>query len=265
MRKAARWGTMAGYDRAVVRNHILRQEFDAALDYMRQIEAGSSLYSPANSYAKVDRYALLAFQKLTDPELAALFDARFIARRTLREAAGLNPDSLNTRLMDMFLRVGIADNAPPRAGLQSDEVGLISNHRLDHEEEPLKTLIEALQHIFDSYIEELRQSSFPQSLIPARMTTRSFVTASKRDGFHKPHLHTRCAFVLAYYVRVPPDSQATLEFGRHNMFQIEPFHRVVPAEGDIMMFPSCFMHGTTPARCQDLRANLGLEFEAAAK
>ena len=52
-----------------------------------------------------------------------------------------------------------------------------------------------------------------------------------------------------------------MQFGTNNMIQVEPFHQVVPREGDLFIFPSCFMHGSTAAKLDKLRINIGIELE----
>ena len=228
---------------------------------MRETEAAAVPFSFAHLYSLVDRYALLRILGQQDPALAALFNARYIGQFSLLEATGLDPAQINPALMETIERVGFTPNAPSNTVLRGDEVGLISNDCLDHNAEPLRTLIPALQRVFETYLRNIRASEFPNAMVPSRMKIRSFATSTKDAGYHVPHLHTKCAFVMSYYVRVPDDSKAILEFGRHNMIRVTPFHSVTPAEGEIFIFPSWFMHGTTPVQSTQLRANIGLEFE----
>jgi len=89
----------------------------------------------------------------------------------------------------------------------------------------------------------------------------------RRDGFHVNHVHPQGWISSAYYVSVPPEvadvdvQSGWLRFGEPRFFVPgATIGKVVqPRPGRLVLFPSCFWHGTAPIRGAEPRTAVAFD------
>jgi len=224
---------------------------------MRRAERLSSDYL----YAIADQYAVARFSNRMTAPLSEFFSKRFIRHYNLKDIFDGDVSSVNDAFEAECFRIGFEGNPHPRRGINGEDNLIINNHTWDQTQEPINTLLPVFDRIIKKYLAEMRKNGYPKSLIDKEYIYRLFSTATKGDGYAIPHLHSRAGFVMVYYIRVHRGGEATLQFGTHNMIYLKPFYQVVPKEGDIFIFPSLFMHSSTPTKVDKLRVNFGIELE----
>lgn len=248
-------------NRAVLRDLLLEGRFADALTLAETAYREEAPYSSDRLYSLVDTYAIRRQLGVLPGNLVRLFDARNIGHARIADLTDIDVDAVNARILTDIERLGLDENPRPHLGIEGKDKLLIGDARALYASEPLASLIPVFQSFLADYLTTLGASDYPRPLIETEYRVRAFVAATRGDGYHPPHLHSNAGFVMVYYVRVPDGAAARLQFGTHNMVTVATFHEVTPREGDLFVFPSCFMHGTTPTGVEAIRANLGLELE----
>lgn len=129
---------------------------------------------------------------------------------------------------------------------------------LDRSEDPLvKAFFASARKAVARYVEDLGAGD---DAIRARRS-KGFDFAGgwsvrlRSDGFHADHVHPRGWISSAFYLDLPAavdDGEARegwLQFGRpgcHTTPALTAEHMVKPERGTLVLFPSCFWHGTRP-------------------
>ena len=221
----------------------------------------ASRFSTDHLYALADYYAVAKFCDRPTPALEALFSPKFIGHANLRELYDGDVDAINDAFEAELLDVGYQQNPRPKLGIDGKDKLIIDDQGFDRSREPIRTLLPVFDKFIQNYLTLMRTSGYPEPMLDDVYRYRLFAAATKGNGFHPPHLHSRAGFVFVYYIRVHPSGEATLQFGAHNMLFVKPFYEVVPREGDIFIFPSFFMHGSTATKVDKLRINIGMELE----
>lgn len=87
------------------------------------------------------------------------------------------------------------------------------------------------------------------------------------QGFHISHVHPKGWYSCAYYVNVPSEvndesKQGWLNMGKPGLILKDPMqaeHWVKPKEGELVLFPSYFWHGTEAFNSNACRMSVGLD------
>lgn len=129
---------------------------------------------------------------------------------------------------------------------------------LDRSEEPLvKAFFASARKAVARYIEDLGPGDDP---IRARRSAEfdfagGWSVRLRSDGFHADHVHPKGWISSAFYLDLPAavdDGEARegwLQFGRpgcRTTPALAAEHMVKPERGTLVLFPSCFWHGTRP-------------------
>lgn len=256
---------MQGYDRSAFKLLVFEKKYQEALELAKKSYQETEPFSSGNLYSLADSHALWRALYPGDPSWESIFSARYIKHYRYGKIGGFRVEEINNRLTELCQEIGYTEN--PREQLNiSGENKLIINDRNFPEDLPEIVALKATaSEIYEDYVSTILRRGYQQNRVTEIARTRLFAAATSSDGFHPPHLHSNATFVMTYYFQVPPESQTRLQFGTHHFIQLRPFREVVPENGDIFIFPSCYMHGTTKAETTALRANLGFEFEPAAQ
>lgn len=157
-------------------------------------------------------------------------------------------------------------SASTRGGRHGDD--LLSNPK-----GPAAQLNQALRTAFSSYIEALPIDASHPFLSAGSRSVRLIAQANILDssGYLEDHVHPQAWVSGAYYVRLPSEVDAAntgdragwLRFGAlPGHLQITPtipIRYVAPSEGQLVLFPSYFYHGTLPFRARKHRMSLGID------
>jgi len=129
---------------------------------------------------------------------------------------------------------------------------------LDRSEDPLvRAFFAAARKAVARYIDDLGSGDDP---IRSRRSTHFEIAGGwsvrlRPDGFHADHVHPKGWISSAFYLDLPPavDDDAAregwLQFGRpgcRTSPALAAEHMVKPQRGTLVLFPSCFWHGTRP-------------------
>lgn len=193
------------------------------------------------------------------------FSSRYIKHCRYGKIGGFRIDEIDRRLTDLCEEIGYKENPREHLHIAGENKLIINNDDFPDDLPELIALKNVASEIYEDYTATILRLGYPQKRVREVARQRLFAAATRSDGYHPPHLHSNATFVMTYYFQVPAESRTKLQFGTHNLIESAPFHEVVPENGDIFIFPSCYMHGTTKAETTALRANLGFEFEPVAQ
>ncbi|MFT5448189.1 MAG: hypothetical protein ACI9DC_003370 [Gammaproteobacteria bacterium] len=205
-------------------------------------------------------------------EAAALLDhERFVSVRQLPAPPGYSDiKGLNRELESHILKQRLTANpfsASTRGGRHGDD--LISDAV-----GPAAGLKQILQAAFVDYIQKLPVEPGHPFLASRGAAIRWVAQANILDstGFLENHVHPQSWVSGAYYVRVPPEVDESVNDNEHagwlrfGLFprdiRLQPAFEVryvKPAEGTLVIFPAYFYHGTVPFRSAKHRMSLGID------
>jgi Putative 2OG-Fe(II) oxygenase len=196
-------------------------------------------------------YLALAWRLLDDPRWNWLEgDDAFVREYDLGEELG-DIDALATRLRSLHIATAQPLDQSVRGGTQTD--GPLFS-RVDPEIRRLRTATEAA---VADYAARLPQHDAAHPLLSApRRPVRFAGSWSVRltgGGHHADHVHSHGWISSALYVALPDRSGdrdhagwLTLGTSRALLPELEPFRRVEPKPGRLVLFPSTMWHGTNP-------------------
>lgn len=207
-----------------------------------------------------DQYALAvrntAWRLTGDPRLEPFGDYQGLVRAYRLET----PDGwsdLETFLQALRARL-LALHDLKTHPLQQSLRGGTQVPSLDRSEDPLaRAFFASARKAVARYIEDLGPGEDP---IRARRSgafdfAGGWSVRLRSDGFHADHVHPRGWISSAFYLDVPAvvdDGEARegwLQFGRPGCLTAPALaaeHMVKPERGMLVLFPSCFWHGTRP-------------------
>ncbi|MSP88658.1 MAG: hypothetical protein EXQ92_07575 [Alphaproteobacteria bacterium] len=197
--------------------------------------------------------------------IPAFFDPGLIQRLNLNALLDGGVDrmnELNEGLEACIRTCGLRADGHGKRGINDDERLIVDYGKVDLTHPSMKVLLPCVAEAIARYKAFLvdQRHAFV-SWVPPRYQWRVFAAATRGGGWHYPHLHSGAWLVASYYVRVPSDSQAFLQFGTGRKELSQPFHAVRPAPGDLVLFSGYFTHATTPPHCNDLRLSIGLDIQ----
>jgi tetratricopeptide (TPR) repeat protein len=208
----------------------------------------------------LDQYALAlrntAWRLTQDPRLAPLQDYDRLVRAYRLEAPDGWPDletfleALRARLLDLHDLKTHPLQQSLRGGTQVPS--------LDRSEDPLvRAFFTSARKAVALYIEDLGPGADP--IRNRRSAAFDFAggwsVRLRSDGFHADHIHSKGWISSAFYLDLPAavdDAEARegwLQFGRpgcRTAPALAAEHMVKPERGTLVLFPSCFWHGTRP-------------------
>lgn len=199
--------------------------------------------------------------------IPAFFDPLLIQRFNLGALLGGGADrvnDLNDGLEACIRTSGLRADGHGKRGIKGDERLIVDYGQVDLTHPSMQILLQCVADAISRYkvfLADYRHALVPWA--PSRYQWRVFAAATRGGGWHYPHLHSGAWLVASYYVRVPPDSQALLQFGTGRKELAKPFCTLRPAPGDLVLFPGYFTHATTVPRCNDLRLSIGLDIQPA--
>lgn len=252
---------MQGYDRAAFNQFLKDKNIEAAIELARNSYGATEPFSSGRLYSFADAYCLARATGRLDDTWSRVFSSSYVKHYRYGKIGGFRLDEINARLTRLCDEIGYDENPREQLGIAGDHKLIINDDQFPHDAPEIVALKNTAFEIYEDYTETIMRLGYPKSNVPEVGRQRLFAAATRSDGFHPPHLHSKCSFVMTYYFQVPAGSKTKLQFGTHNLISATPFHEVVPENGDIFIFPSCYMHGTTRAETTALRANLGFEFE----
>lgn len=169
---------------------------------------------------------------------------------------------LNDGLESCLRQCGLRADGHAKRGIKDDERLIVDYGKVDLAHASMKVLLNVAADAIERYKARLADCRHAfASWAPSRYRWNAFAAATRGGGFHYPHRHSGAWLVATYYVRVPPDSRASLQFGTGRKEYFTPFHTCCPAVGDLVLFPGYFMHATTAPHCSDLRMSIGLDIQ----
>ncbi len=134
--------------------------------------------------------------------------------------------------------------------------------------ESLKPL---LRQAIDQYIDELPADASHPVLRRRGKSWRftdSWSSRLRSSGFHTNHVHTHGWISACYYVAVPPtvldgNTQAGwIKFGEPDLaLGLTAARWVQPRHGRLVLFPSCFWHGTVPFSDEQVRLTIAFDIK----
>lgn len=230
-----------------------------------QLAAGQALAAAATAERLVeatpqDQYALAlrntAWRLADDPRLAPFRRYDQLVRAYRLETPDGWPDlerfleALRARLLELHDLKTHPLQQSLRGGTQVPS--------LDRSEEPLvKAFFASARKAVARYVEELGPGDDP--IRGRRSEAFDFAggwsVRLRSDGFHADHVHPRGWISSAFYLDLPAavdDGEARegwLQFGRpgcRTTPALDAEHMVKPERGTLVLFPSCFWHGTRP-------------------
>jgi hypothetical protein len=223
-----------------------------------------ALYGARHSTEQCDALNYL-FSLHRDAAVPALFDAALIRRFKLGTMLGGGVDrlsDLNDGLEACIRANGLRADGNRKRGIKGDERLIVDYGKVDLAHPSMKVLLRAVADAIAAYTGFLSDHRYAfLSWVPSRYRWRVFAAATRGGGWHYPHLHSGAWLVASYYVRVPPDSQAFLQFGTGRKKLSQLIHTVRPEAGDLLLFPGYFTHATTPPRSSELRMSIGLDIQ----
>ncbi|MBM3599790.1 MAG: hypothetical protein FJX35_16380 [Alphaproteobacteria bacterium] len=205
----------------------------------------------------LNRIYLLRRQRGEDPP-----DAIYDCRRVVRRWRIRNELAVNAGLLDYLHSIGFVGDG--KDSIRPDERMIINYGDLDHGAPAMVPLVTAIDAAVRAYRRTLDDSLADQLGVSAldRFGLRSFAAATRRAGFHYPHLHGGAILVVSYYVRVPQTADGTAArlyfgFGENKLMDSRTW--VVPEEGNIFVFPGHVMHQTSAPGTDEARINVGFD------
>ncbi len=218
-------------------------------------------YSGDRWHAMHDHFTVRRLIGDVPEETASLFSPNFIGRFNLAEILQRDITDINARLESQLLEHGYKENPRDWAGIAGDEKLIINDARFLLDSQPFAGVWRVIDGIASQYLAEMRKFKALAPFMEPRYGHRIFASATRGNGYHQSHIHSKASFVMVYYVRVFEAGPATLQFGTHASFNVPPFAKCEPVEGDMIIFPAFFAHSSTPTNYEGLRATIGVEFE----
>ncbi len=232
-----------------------------ANDLIKSHFASAAPYSGERWHALNDHFAIARLNGLVPDTTQALFSPDFIAHRRLGDILDSDVKAINAALEEQLLSHGYRENPREVLGISGEEKLIISDALFLVDQEPFRTVWGAIQATVKAYLASMSGHRALRPFMETSYRHRVFASATRGDGFHPPHIHSKAGFVVVYYVRVFEDGPAELQFGTHTVFGVSPFATFKPVEGDLFIFPAYFSHSSTPTRYEGLRATIGVELE----
>ena len=128
-----------------------------------------------------------------------------------------------------------------------------------------------LGQAIDQYIEELPTDAdhpFLRRRSQAWQFTDSWSSRLRSSGFHTNHVHGHGWISACYYVAVPPavedavSKAGWLKFGEPDLaLGLDAARLVQPRPGRLVLFPSCFWHGTLPFSDEKPRLTIAFDIK----
>ena len=144
----------------------------------------------------VDYYAVTLISNQLTATLSALFSPEFIGDANLRDLHDGDVDPINDALEAELLRIGYEENPRPGRGIDGEDKLIIGDDGFDRSREPIRTLMPIFEEFMQAYLAALRDTGFPSSMLDSAYRYRLFATATKGNGYHPPHIHSRAAFAM---------------------------------------------------------------------
>ena len=218
-------------------------------------------YSGDRWHAMHDHFTVSRLIGEVPEETASLFSPDYIGRFNLAEILQRDISDINARLESQLLEHGYRENPRDWAGISGHEKLIINDARFLLDRQPFAGVWRVIEKVADQYFAEMRKFDALAPFMEPSYGHRLFASATRGDGYHQSHIHSKASFVMVYYVRVFDEGPATLQFGTHTSFNVPPFAKCDPVEGDMIIFPAFFAHSSTPTKYEGLRATIGVEFE----
>lgn len=206
-----------------------------------------------------------------DAQSARLLDHdRFVAIRQLDAPPGYPDIRRFNRALERHILTGrlVPDpfTASTRGGRHGDDL-------LAGASGPAAALDRMLKAAFADYINALPHDAGHPFLSARPATVRLIAQANILDsaGYLEDHVHPQAWVSGAYYVRLPAEiagggkrgQEGWLRFGALpaslNTETARPVRHVAPREGQLVLFPSYFYHGTVPFKGKRHRMSLGID------
>lgn len=234
-----------------------------AYDAVHSLLNDSPVFSKASFRALNDIYNLNFNFQIDNPSIHKLFDARWIRQVNMEDIATDPVDDFHVALREYLLTL---DFQPDGFGDIDGTQRLRIRGPIPSGENPTMPQLEAaVEHVGRKYIEFLRLSGYPDSLIKDDFQLTNFVMATKDGGYHFPHMHNNAMFVVAYYVYVPNSSDGKIVFGLNRRHGVPRLHAPdfavkQPRTGDFIIFPGFYSHSTTASTSSETRINIAFDF-----
>jgi len=225
-----------------------------------QAEAAAQIAERLLAATPLDQYALAlrntAWRLTRDPRLAPFSDHDQLVRAYRLETPDGWPDletfleALRARLLELHDLKTHPLQQSLRGGTQVPS--------LDRSDDPLvRAFFSSARKAVARYLEDLGPGDDP---IRARCSADfefagGWSVRLRSDGFHADHVHPKGWISSAFYLDLPAvvdDGEARegwLQFGRPGAPTspaLTAEHMVKPERGTLVLFPSCFWHGTRP-------------------
>jgi hypothetical protein len=135
----------------------------------------------------------------------------------------------------------------------------------------IRNLLDHIRCEIDAYVAQRYSSSHPlMARRPDAVTLQGWALVLRDDGREELHIHPKSWLNAVYYVRVPKSlgrgtpPPGAIVFGPwpptvdHRVTDFPRWH-VEPQAGMLLIFPSCFGHGTVPTRSTESRISIALD------
>ncbi|MGS0756604.1 putative 2OG-Fe(II) oxygenase [Roseateles sp. GG27B] len=130
-----------------------------------------------------------------------------------------------------------------------------------------------LRQAINQYIDELPADAshpFLRRRSKSWRFTGSWSSSLRSSGFHTNHVHTQGWISACYYVAVPPAvldggmQAGWIKFGEPDLpLGLVAARSVQPQCGRLVLFPSCFWHGTVPFSDERVRLTVAFDIKPA--
>jgi uncharacterized protein (TIGR02466 family) len=134
----------------------------------------------------------------------------------------------------------------------------------------IRNLLNRVRREIDAYVAQRRYSTHPlMNRHPDAVRLQGWALVLRDDGHEQLHIHPDSWLTAVYYVRVPkslgdgPLPPGAIHFGPwppdvdHRVPNFPRWH-IEPQAGMLLIFPSCFGHGTIPTRSIESRISISL-------
>jgi hypothetical protein len=161
-------------------------------------------YSALNDIAVLQRFVQKINTRLFDYDRFFDYD-RLVRCWNLSEFIGdARVQALNRQLKNYCQRLGFEPDPLPSKNVSGDDRHIVAYGKFDNFEPSLRNLLQFLSERIVDYRSYLETGKHPLlEWAPPNQKYWVFAAATRRAGYHYPHLHTNAWLVATYHLTVP--------------------------------------------------------------